>query len=152
MKLHKYNIEQLKDAVASSVSIRQSLKKLGISPAGGNYQTFKKAVKYYSIDTSHFLGKSHNKGRKFIRRDIWDYLNNKVPINSHRLKTRLLRENLKQYQCECCKLTTWLNSDIPLELHHNDGNPQNNNINNLRLLCPNCHAFTDNYRGKNISS
>jgi len=48
-----------------------------------------------------------------------------------------------------CKQITWLEKDIPLELHHIDGDHSNNELSNLTLLCPNCHALTDNYRGKN---
>ncbi|MBK6998271.1 MAG: HNH endonuclease [Lewinellaceae bacterium] len=54
------------------------------------------------------------------------------------------------HRCENCDLTEWLASPIPLELHHKDGNRYNNAIENLLLLCPNCHALTDNYRAKNI--
>ena len=43
----------------------------------------------------------------------------------------------------------WLGEPIPLELHHKDGDPFNNELDNLSILCPNCHAFTDNYRSKN---
>ncbi len=47
------------------------------------------------------------------------------------------------------KLSLWLNKPIPLELHHKDGDNTNNELDNLELLCPNCHALTDNYRGRN---
>ena len=53
------------------------------------------------------------------------------------------------YKCECCKNTEWLGQPIKLELHHIDGNPSNNTKENIQLLCPNCHAYTDNYCGKN---
>jgi predicted nucleic acid-binding Zn ribbon protein len=53
------------------------------------------------------------------------------------------------YKCEDCKLSEWKNTKIPLESHHIDGNYRNNKEENLKLLCPNCHSITDNYRGKN---
>lgn len=71
---------------------------------------------------------------------------------SHKLKLRLLRENVKLHKCEDCGLTEWMKQTIPLELHHIDGNRYNNSLSNLKLLCPNCHALTDNYRAKNIKN
>lgn len=71
---------------------------------------------------------------------------------SHKLKLRLLREDVKLAQCENCGLREWLEQTIPLELHHIDGNRYNNALNNLQLLCPNCHALTENYRAKNIKN
>jgi hypothetical protein len=66
-----------------------------------------------------------------------------------RLKQRLLAEGYKDRCCECCGLTEWLGRSVPLELHHKDGDRANNLLRNLELVCPNCHALTDNYRGKN---
>lgn len=71
-------------------------------------------------------------------------------ISSDKLRKRLLKEQIKEYKCECCNNSLWLNQKIPLELHHINGDKHNNRIENLQLLCPNCHALTDNYRGKNI--
>ncbi len=65
---------------------------------------------------------------------------------------RLLKEEFKQHQCENCNLTEWFSKPIPLELHHIDENRFNNSFENLQLLCPNCHALTDNYRAKNIKN
>jgi len=56
------------------------------------------------------------------------------------------------HKCECCKLETWLNDSIPLELEHRDGDNKNNVKDNLLLLCPNCHAKTTFYRGRNINT
>jgi 5-methylcytosine-specific restriction endonuclease McrA len=62
----------------------------------------------------------------------------------------LLKDGLKNNLCELCKIEEWLDKPIKLELHHIDGNKNNNSLDNIQLLCPNCHSFTDNYRGKNI--
>ena len=80
------------------------------------------------------------------------YLNNEKQIKSSRLKSRLIKEHYKECKCERCGLVEWQGAQIPLELHHNDGNRFNNNLSNLTLLCPNCHALTDNYRGKNTKA
>ena len=80
-----------------------------------------------------------------------EYLEQSKDIQSNKVRIKLLDEGLKEHKCECCGLTTWLNQPIPLELHHKDGNRYNNVLENFELLCPNCHAFTDSYRGKNVN-
>ena len=60
--------------------------------------------------------------------------------------------SLRGHKCECCGLTEWLNEPIPLEVHHLDGKELNSELDNLILLCPNCHALTENYRGRNINN
>ena len=64
------------------------------------------------------------------------------------LKKRLIKDGVKEIKCESCGEIEWLGNPIPLELHHADGDTKNNNIENVKLFCPNCHALTDNYRGK----
>lgn len=78
-----------------------------------------------------------------------EYLFNGSLIQSHKLKLKLIRENIFEHKCQECGLSEWLGKQIPLELDHIDGEHFNNEISNLRLLCPNCHALTDTYRAKN---
>ena len=73
-----------------------------------------------------------------------------VNVNTNKIRKKLLRDGLKQYVCEQCGNTQWMNRPIPLEVHHIDGDKNNNQLENLQLLCPNCHALTPTYRGKNI--
>jgi transposase-like protein len=70
-------------------------------------------------------------------------------VSSNSLRKRLLKEKIKEPKCECCGATEWLGNPIALELHHVNGIKDDLRIENLQILCPNCHAFTDNYRGKN---
>ena len=65
-------------------------------------------------------------------------------ISSHQLKNRLIRDGIKEKKCEKCGNTIWNNQLIPLELHHKDGNHYNNELTNLIILCPNCHAQEEN--------
>lgn len=147
---HKYSLEHLKDVVKNSRSIREVLQNLDIVPAGGNYQTIKNKIASNNIDTSHFGGQAWNKGKKIgPKRSLEEYLSNTKTIQSWKLKRRLLNDKIFDRKCYNCNKIQWLNQPIPLELHHIDGDNQNNNLTNLTLLCPNCHALTDNYRGKN---
>ena len=70
-------------------------------------------------------------------------------IQTNKIRQKLLREGYKKHICENCGLSEWLGNHIPLEVHHIDGNSHHNEISNYQLLCPNCHALTDSYRGKN---
>lgn len=70
-------------------------------------------------------------------------------MTTFKLKLKLLATGVKEKKCEKCNLEIWNNLPIPLELHHIDGNSSNNDLTNLQILCPNCHAQTDNFRGKN---
>lgn len=144
-----YTKEQFIEAVANSTSVRQVLFALNLKPAGGNYRTINELIKKLSLDISHFTGKAWNKGKSIgFKRSIEDYLSNKFQIGSHELRLRLIREGYFNKRCYSCELSEWKGLPIPLELEHKDGNHYNNNLNNLTLLCPNCHAQTSTYRGR----
>lgn len=148
---HSYTIEEFKKSVEESYSIAQALTKLGLSPRGGNYRVFKKFQKLYDIDTSHFTGQGHMKGKthNFNTIPLSEILVKDYEYSSNKLRKRLISEELKEHKCECCGLTEWLGEPIPLELDHIDGDHYNNLFENLKILCPNCHAKTPTYRGKN---
>lgn len=151
MRYKKYTESELKAAVIESSSLRMTLRKLSISPAGGNYQTLKKSIEFFKIDTSHFTGQGYLKGKshKNKTRPLNEILVYGKYENTWRLKLRLIKEGLKKEICENCLGNEWLGQKIPLELHHEDGDRKNNCFSNLKLLCPNCHTLTLNYRGKN---
>ena len=155
-KKRKWTDKQFIDAVNSSLSYAQVLEKLGLKVAGSNYDTVKRKIQELHLDISHMTGKAWNQGKRYrnfspakplsevlIEHSTW--------TNSDHLRKRLFKEGIKEYKCECCNRTEWLGKPIKLELHHINGIKDDLRIKNLQILCPNCHAFTDNYRGKNIS-
>lgn len=148
-RVHTYSEFQLREAVSDSFSLAETLRKLGIEASGGNYATINSRIKRFNIDISHFTGMLWSKGKTIgPKRDTNDYLSNKIRINTHSLKLRLIKEGVFNHKCYSCGLTTWQNTPIPIELHHIDGNNKNNSLDNLQILCPNCHAQTDNYCSK----
>jgi len=141
------------EAIKKHISIRAVLIEIGLSPKGGNYQTIKNVIKKYNLDTSHFMGMGYLKGKTHnwsIKIPLVDILIEKSTYtNNNKLRIRLIKEGIKKHQCECCKNTEWMGKPISIELEHVNGVHTDNRIENLMILCPNCHAQTPTYRGKN---
>ena len=153
MRRRKWTEGQLKDAVKRSRSYRQTLICLGLKPAGGNYAQVQKYVKEAGVSTRHFTGQGWNIGLDFCPRKkipLNELLIRKSTFQSYKLKRRLFLEGLKLERCEVC---SWAerSSDgrLPLELNHINGDRYDNRLENLEILCPNCHSLRPNYRGKN---
>ena len=143
------------EAIRHSFSIASVCRYLGLKPAGGNYRIIHRAIEEYKLDTSHFTGQGWNVGLKFKpqnAKDIKEVLVKDSSYQSYKLKRRLIREGLKEIICENCGLTEWLGTPIPLELHHINGDNKDHRIENILMLCPNCHAMTATYRGRNKSA
>lgn len=102
---------------------------------------------YYTKMGITYSGNKSGKGSVKERKTAEELAKNPL-ISSHRLKLRILEDGIKEHKCECCGLISWNDKPIPLELHHIDGNHYNNDLSNLQILCPNCHAQTSNYSCK----
>lgn len=120
-------------------SIAGLLRKLNLKPVGGNYSNIKRQLQKLKVDTSHWTGQAWN--REAQLKDWSEYTSGRS-FFKHLIKERGKR-------CESCKLETWLDKEIALELHHVDGDKTNNCKENLQILCPNCHSLTDNFRKPN---
>ena len=134
--------------IKTSVSLIEVCRKANIVPTTGNYNTLKRIISKNNIDISHFKRIS---GLFHEKKDITQYLKKGVNVSSFKLKNKLLNEGIKEHKCEnpLCGLTEWQGKPIPLELHHINGDNTDNRLENLQLLCPNCHAQTETYGGKN---
>lgn len=98
-----------------------------------------------------YVGNQSGKGMTKVKDKLsfQEYLDTSKDIQSNKVRIKLLEEGLKPHKCENCGLEEWMGQPIPLELHHIDGDKTHNELSNYQLLCPNCHALTDSYRGKN---
>jgi Zn finger protein HypA/HybF involved in hydrogenase expression len=150
--MNKFTKEDYENAAKVSLSYAGMCRYLGLSPRGGNYATLKNRIKEFNIDISHFTGKGWNIGlkfRPFKEYSLEEILQKDFPFNTQNLKRRLLNSGLKEKKCEKCGNSEWNGEPIALELHHINGDRNDNRIENLQILCPNCHAQTEHYRGKN---
>ena len=96
-----------------------------------------------------------NQGGKGIKSDpkyltALEYLEKSSYIKSHVLKLKLIRDGIKENKCELCGLSQWQGKALPLELHHINGDHYDNHLENLMILCPNCHAIQEGNAGSNI--
>lgn len=131
------NEERLRNAVAEAASIAGVARLLGIAPKGGNYKTLKHHITRLGLDTDHHTGQA------------WNRENYSAPSssrNKNTIRAALIRKH--GHKCWQCDLSEWMGQPIPLEMDHIDGNNSNNELDNLRILCCNCHAQTPTFRNK----
>jgi hypothetical protein len=146
----KYTREVLEPLVKSSTSVTQVMKGLGLKLAGGNHSHISKIISDLGLDTSHFTGQAHLRGKP----SQWKTPSAQVLVsdryNGRKDSTSRLRGALTEsgvpYICkECNQPPEWNGKPLRLQVDHIDGNPVNNVRENLRFLCPNCHTQTSNF-------
>lgn len=154
---YNYNFNEKKDFMEKiakeSFSYRQMLKKLNLKPAGGNYKCLKKMISDLGIDISHFTKQGWLKGKKnpYPRgKKLDEILVDGSYTQTSRLKKRLLEKELLKEKCYICDSEpVWLGKKLVLILDHINGKNDDNRLENLRLLCPNCNSQQDTFCGKN---
>ena len=136
--------------VSECFNINQVCKRLFLKSTKTNYNRIEKIIKKYNIDTSHFkeISDSNKTNRELNKEEI--FIENSQ-VQTSRIRNYLFKFNLKEKKCECCGNIEWMGKEIPLQVHHINGNNTDNRVENLQILCPNCHAFTDNYCGHKVN-
>lgn len=137
-KYKAYTDEDVINKVAEVKSLSALLRGLNLKTAGGNFANMKRTLQRLQVDTTHWTGQCWNKNQQL---KDWSEYSRIANGKSHLIKER-------GRKCEDCGGTKWKGKDMPLEIHHIDGDRTNNGYDNLQLLCPNCHALTDNWRNK----
>lgn len=157
----KYFKEKLEPLVISCTSWAELLRKLDLQPTGGNYRHIQSHVRHFEIDTSHFTGALWSKGKtKHTDSRLLRFSNNAKyslsqvlienypgKVNSRTLK-RCVLESGKPYICENGHEPIWMGLPITLHIDHINGICNDNRLENLRFLCPNCHQQTHTWGNK----
>lgn len=152
MKTRTWSDDDLIQAVATSYSLAQVMRQLNLAISGGSYTSMQTHIKRLNLDTSHFGGKAgKNRFGKNKDKQLEDILTIGSPYQSSEIRRFLIRAGLKANRCErpACGVSIWHGQELTCHLHHVNGDKTDNRLENLLMLCPNCHSLTDNYGGKN---
>lgn len=138
-KLIEDNLDIVKEEISNGKPLMEIARDLGVK-----YDTLKRHLKRLGVE---YATNPHRKGRPHYesRVSAMYYIENNIPIGAPKLRKKLLEEGIKECKCERCGLTEWMGQEIPLELHHLDGNHYNNKLENLVILCSNCHSQIHGY-------
>lgn len=147
----RYDEAETRRAVADSLSYSEALRRVGLRPVGGNLTTFRKWVdEIWRIPTDHF--DPHARSRAVLqksKRPIETYLVEGSTLDRHKLKLRLFKEGIKKPECEMCgQGELWRGEVMAMILDHINGVPDDNRLENLRIVCPNCAATLDTHCGR----
>ena len=149
----KYTKELLEENVKDCYSFAELCRRLGLKPEGSNPKTLRKKMDEFGVDYSHFTGQAWNKNPEnpVYRGKYLPKLCEHSSLSSANVKELVYRLGLKENKCENpeCGISEWQGKPIICELHHINGDSTDNRIENLQILCPNCHSQTDNFRSRN---
>lgn len=154
MRKRCYTEQQFIEAVKDSYSVAGVLDKLHLKPAGGNYKTVHNLKNKLNLDTSHWTGAGHLRGKTHnwaIKISLEDILvADSTYTSSDRLKKRLIAAGILRNECYICgQLPFWNGQKMVLVLDHKNGINNDNRKKNLRLVCPNCNSQLPTHAGRN---
>lgn len=141
--------EEFIQAVKNNTSIAGVVRSFGLCPKQGHYnRAFHKTRKRLNLDISHFKSPSIGREKESSFEEV--FCVNSKHIWGTSLRKKILKYKLKLNKCELCHLNSqWNGKDLTLQVDHINGINNDNRLENLRLLCPNCHSQTSTYSGRN---
>jgi hypothetical protein len=134
--------EELENAVKNAQSMSEVVRNLGLNKSSRTFNVVREEMLHYSIDVS-FSQRRHRK--KYSDEDIFC---EGSTYDRKDLKKKIIRENLLSYECKCCGISDWNDNPLTLQLDHINGINNDNRLDNLRFLCPNCHSQTSTWGNK----
>lgn len=150
-----FSKESIQKAFNESSSYTQMFEYLNLPLTKNLIKVLDYRVKVEDIDKSQFnINKTVAKKTKKVTNMFEGYnlkdilVENSSYYNSHGLKNKLLKSNILKYECQICAIKEWNGQELSLQLDHINGKSNDNRLENLRFLCPNCHSQTETYAGK----
>ena len=149
-KIYKLTDEEFINLVKSSLNIAEVLFKLGYTVAGNSwgYSQVKQRMTDLNLSGKDFRGKSAVI-EESLKNKVVDLFKENSKHSRNILRRRIIQDNLLEYKCAICGIKTWNGKTLSLELDHINGINNDNRIENLRFLCPNCHSQTSTYGARN---
>lgn len=159
-KFDNYTDEELQQILDTSSSRREVVERIGLSDRSGNKRTLQLQIDKRNLSTKKL---EENKQKSLIQNAKRSSIMAAIPLeeilvenstytNMNSLKRRLVNAGILKYECKICGISSWNGKKLSLQLDHKNGIHSDNRIENIRLLCPNCHSQTDTYGGKNIKN
>ena len=153
-RIYELSKSEFESLIKSSHNIKEVLFKLKLTTIGNSwaYSLVKKRMSELGLNGGDFIGKSAliHAVYKNKRRDEEIFIENSS-VQRPIVRKKIIDENLLEYKCACCGISTWQGKDLSLELDHINGINNDHRLENLRFLCPNCHSQTETYGSKNLN-
>lgn len=145
-----YTKELLEEKVKDCYSLSELCRRIGLTARGSNFKTLRKKLNEFDVDYSHFTGPRWNVdvNNPIYRGKLYPKLCEHSSLNTVCAKNTLYRLGIKENKCEICGTSEWQGKELVCELHHINGDSTDNRLENLIILCPNCHSQTANYAGR----